>query len=440
LKTLFRLILFTALFTSLYGQEFYDKTITSILVIGNTDTNEDVIKREMLLGLGDVFNDSLRILSEKRITNLFLFNDVEIIPVPDNQDLALLVKVTERLFIFPFPEVRIEDRDWEKLTYGFGVAHINFRGRNEKLFGIALFGYRPGFQIDYYNPWIGNENRYTSRVSLRKFNTDHKVINLNEDHFFASWTVGEYWNRYLFNLLSINYENVQIPRKDFRNNTAGIPVPEKNFENNIAGIGLSVNYDSRDLIIYPTQGWYSHLALLTEGLFDPDINYSQYLVELRHYRSVGPLVLAARTYMLQTLGDLPIHRNVYLGFNERIRGHFSTVKTGQHVLIVNFETRFNLISLQKFNFPSLFLPQSSMQNLKFGLDAALFFDSGVVWGNNLTDPEQTKEERKLENQKALSGFGAALWFRLPYIEIARLEYAFNEKLDSEIIFEVGISF
>ena len=58
----------------------------------------------------------------------------------------------------------------------------------------------------------------------------------------------------------------------------------------------------------------------------------------------------------------------------------------------------------------------------------------------MTDPEQTSKERKLENQKFINGFGAALRFRLPYIEIARLEYAFNEKLNSEIIFEVGISF
>jgi outer membrane protein assembly factor BamA len=440
LRIIFYFIFFFVITAFADEQEFSGKTITSILVIGNEETKEDVITREMLLNIGDTFNDSLRVLSERRITNLFLFNDVEIIPVPDNQNLALLVKVTERLFIFPFPEVRIEDRDWKKLTYGIGLAHINFRGRNEKLFGIALFGYRPGFQIDYYNPWIGEKNRYTSRISIRKYNTDHKVLNLSEDHFFTSWTLGKYWDRYLFNQLTISYENVQIPKNDFKNNTAVLPVPSNNYEDDIAGISLSLNYDTRDLIVYPSQGWYARIAFDQEGLFNPQIDYSQYFLELRHYKSVGPFVLAGRAFTLQTLGTLPVHRYIYLGFDERIRGHFSKIKTGQHLLIGNFETRFHLISLQKYNFPSLFLPQSSTQNLKFGLDGALFFDTGVVWGNDLTDPEQTKKERMLKNQKALSGFGAALRFRLPYIELARLEYAFNENLKSEIIFEIGISF
>jgi outer membrane protein assembly factor BamA len=321
------------------------------------------------------------------------------------------------------------------------VAHINFRGRNEKLFGIALFGYRPGFQVDYYNPWIGTEkDRYTNRIFVRKLNTDHKVLNLNEDHFYVAWTVGKYWNRYLYNLFSIDYENVRIPRKDFIDNHIGLAVPEKKYEDNIAGFSLSLNYDTRDLIVYPTQGWYVRLAFLNEGLFNSKINYSQYITEIRYFESVEPFVLAGRTYALITQGDLPIHRYTYLGFDERVRGHFSKIETGQHIWINNLETRFHLISLKKFNFPSFFLPQSSTQNLKFGLDGALFFDTGVVWGYDPINPDQTSKQRKLENQKFLHGFGAALRFRLPYVELARLEYAFNEKLQSEIIFEVGVSF
>jgi len=433
-------ILLVFLITSLSGQDFKNKKINSILVIGNIDTKEDVIKREMLLSIGDSYSDSLRILSEKRILNLLLFNDVEIIPVPDEQNLSLLVKVTERLFIFPFPELRIEDRDWKKLTYGFGLAHINLQGRNEKLYGVVLFGYRPGFQIEYYNPWIGDVDRYSGRFSIKKYNTDHKVLNLNEDHFSLSWTMGKYWNRYFYNLLSISYENTQIPKNDFKDNIAAIPVPSKKYKSAITGLSFSINYDNRDFIVYPTQGWFTRFAYSYEGLFEPDVSYSQFLIELRHYLDFGPFVLAGRTYTLQTVGKLPVHRYVYLGFDERIRGYFSKTITGQHIFVTNIEARFHLIPIKKYSLPSLFLPENTTQNLKFGLDAALFFDIGTIWGKDLTNPDQTADERKLENQEFLKGFGPALLFRLPYIEIARLEYAFNEKLQSEIIFEVGFSF
>lgn len=440
MKVISFLFLIFLLFTTNHAQDFSGKTIASILVIGNDKTDEDVIKREMLLDTGDTYNDSLRVLSERRLMNLFLFNDVEIIPVPDNDDLALLVKVTERLFIFPFPEFRREDRDWSKLTYGVGLAHINFRGRNEKLLGIVLFGYRPGFQIDYYNPWIGTKNRYTNRIFIRKYSTAHQVLDLSEDHFYTRWSIGRFWTRYFSSQISLDYENVQIPKKDFIDNSAGLPVPESSYTNDIWGIDFSIYYDNRDLIVYPTQGCYAAFSVINQGLFNSIVNYTQLDMGLRYFKSLGPIVLAGRTHSLITTGTLPIYRYVYLGFEERIRGHFSEIATGENRMLASLETRFHLIPLQKYNFPSFILPQSSTQNLNFGLDAAFFFDTGVVWGKDLTNPAQSKEEKKLENQKLIHGFGASLRFRLPYVEIARLEYAFNEKLDGELIFEVGISF
>ena len=415
----------------LFAQTFSDKKITTILVIGNETTDEDVIKRELLLQPGDLFNDSLRMLSEKRVSNLFLFNHVEIIPVPDDQNVSLLVNVTERFYLYPFPAFKIEDRDWDKLTYGFGFAHLNFRGRNEKLVGTILFGYRPGFQLEYFNPWIGDKNRYTSGFFLNKYSTLHNTLNLNEEHIIASWTVGRYWSRYFLTNLGISYEDVRVPQ-EWDGNMLSLKRQEK-----IIGLSFSLDYDNRDLIAYPASGWYTRFTYFKNGFFEPKIDYSKFIFDLRRYHTFGKFTFAGRIYSSLTSGDLPLYRQVYFGFKERIRGHFTKVtEPARQSFLSNLEIRFPILPIRLFNLPSTFLPPSSTKNLKFGLNGALFYDAGITWSDkNQVAQRINKKSFNIDN--FLSGFGLALHFMLPYIEVARLELGFNEKLDSEIIFEIG---
>lgn len=417
-RFVFILLLFSGL---LFAQDFTNKKISSIMIIGNDITDDDVIKRELLLGVGDTYNDSLLILSEKRVSNLFLFNYVDIIPVPENQNVSLLIQVTERFYLFPFPEFRIEDRDWSKLTYGFGMAHVNFRGRNEKILGVFLLGYRPGFEIQYSNPWIGTKARYTNSIAIRKYSTQHHILEFNEKHFSVSWSMGRFWNRYFSTSLNFNYDHVRVPKQN-----APLMLSGKKTED-LTGIAFSLSYDDRDLLAYPSRGWNTKLTFYKNGFFEPAIDYWQYQLDLRRYTTIGFFTFVGRAYTLQTFGDLPVYRQVYFGFSERLRGHFSEVYAGKHSAMANFEIRFPLMSKKMFSLPSAFLPPSSTQNLQFGLHAALFYDTGLVW----------TRQKELRLKNFLNGFGVGLNFRLPYVEIARLELAFDEQSNSEIIFEVG---
>lgn len=426
-----KLILFLLFSISLFAHDFNNKIITAILIFGNDDTHEDVIKRELLLKPGDVFNDSLRVLSEKRVRNLFLFNHVEIIPVPDNQNVSLLVNVTERFYLYPFPEFKIEDRDWDKLTYGFGLAHLNFRGRNEKLIGKVVFGYRPGFQLEYFNPWIGHKNRYTSDIIISKFSTRHKTLALDEEHVTASWVVGRYWSRYFSTTAGINFDDVQVPEK-WKSAMLSLKKQET-----IVGLNFSLSYDDRDLIAYPSIGWYTRFTYFKNGFFEPKIDYSRFIFDLRRYHTFGKITLAGRIYSSLTKGNLPLYRQSYFGFRERIRGHFSEVRgPARHSFLTNIEIRFPILPINLFNLPSAFMPPSSTQNLEFGINGALFYDSGVVWSDK-NQLAQGIKKTPFNINNFLTGFGFGLHFRLPYVEVARLEMGFDKNLDPEIIFEIG---
>jgi outer membrane protein assembly factor BamA len=429
--TLFKiLILIFILISALFSNNYEKKTITSIIVLGNDRTDAEVIKRELLFNIGDKFTDSLRVLSENRVSNLFLFNHVEIIPVPEDHNVTLLVNVTERLFMYPFPKFIIEDRDWDKITYGFGMAHTNLRGQNEKLIGTVLFGYRPGYQLDYFNPWISGTDHVTMGFTIKKYETNHNVLDFLQRNNLIIVTVGKYWTRYFSSSLGFYYSGVKTPQSIAPQMLTG-----KN-EEHLLSFTFSTNYDNRDLIPYPSQGWYLGAGYSKKGFFEKKIDYSFYQFDIRKYITIAEITLAARAAALLTSGDdLPLYDRIYFGFNERIRGHFDEVVAGEQQILGSLEFRFPLVSTFKIDMPSLFLPESSTQNLKFGLNGALFFDSGKVWGRDVH--EEFNLEKSEYNGKILSGFGGGLHFRLPYVEVARLEMAFDYKFNSEIIFEIG---
>lgn len=406
------------------------RAISKIIVSGNTVTKKYVITRELLFTVGDRYNDSLSELSEKRIYNTYLFNNVEIIPVPDNDAIALIVQVTERWFYYPFPVLRFEDRDYSKITYGAGLIDVNAMGENINLIGSVFFGNRPGYQFEFYNPWFGMEQRYSFGFSINqyflpsKYAINHPTGDFDERHFNILSTFGRYWNRYFYNTAIFMFNHVTVP------GTVASFMPNQQKKLDVFGAGLSTTFDNRDLIAYPSSGWFAEFTLMAQGIGNKYVNYQQAVADIRHYKTVRGITIAARAYTRQTRGKLPLYDGVYIGFLERIRGHFNEVYEGTNSIILSLETRFTLLPLRQISVSNGFLSPSATQNLSYGLNAALFFDSGQVWGNG----------KNLRLSDFVSGFGAGLHFRLPYIEVVRIEMGFDEQLRHEFIFEAQTAF
>ncbi len=407
-----------------FAQNTSPKKISSILITGNDHTNEDIIKRELRFGVGDTLNDSLLNVSKNRLLNLWIFNRVEMYKIPDQDEVSLLINVTERFSLFPYPEFRVEDRDWSKLTLGFGFAHMNFRGRNEKLYGSLLFGFRPGFKIGYFNPWAGGDLHLTTGLYIKKFTTEHRTLPFDEDHLTIGFALGKYWTLHFYNMVNFTYDQVTVPKEYAPLMLTGDDTETLN------SLRLSTVLDTRDLYDYPSKGWYNRFVISKNGLFEPDIDYWQYITDLRHYRTYSPLTFAARFYTLQSIGTLPLYQKVYIGFDERVRGHFFDVYEGRHSMLGSFEIRFPIKKLKYYSLSSGIMPSYGTSNLKFGINGGLFIDTGTVWTGR----------EGLSTQHFVTGFGAGLHFRLPYIQVLRIDAAFDEDFNSEMIIELGINF
>lgn len=128
------------------------RKITSIQIHGNEKTKAPVILREMKLSVGDSLDPHKLEQDQKRIQNLNLFNRVIILAEPEGKDVRLMVLVTEKWYLFPYPIFFINERDWSKLSYGAGLTHLNFRGRAETFSFLFWLGYNPIIRLDYTNP------------------------------------------------------------------------------------------------------------------------------------------------------------------------------------------------------------------------------------------------------------------------------------------------
>ncbi|NOX87535.1 MAG: BamA/TamA family outer membrane protein [Calditrichaeota bacterium] len=403
---------------------FNGKRIKDIIVVGNKHTEKEVLLRELLIKPGQTLQDSLLQRSMQRLENLWLFNRIEFLPFSTGDSVSIIISVTERWYFFPYPVFDVEDRDWKKITYGFGFAHLNFRGWNEKLQASTHFGNRPGLKFAYFNPWIGRDLHLFTGLYFRTFRLNNYLYDFPEHHIYGVIHLGKYWTRDFWTELMLIRDQITVDDKNVHYMETGNKT-DVNY-----GIRLYNTFDYRDIYAYPSKGWYLKLGIFKMGLFLPKIDYTQYLLDFRKYFFLKPFILAGRIYTLQSYGKLPVYDRVFIGYKERIRGHFNEVFEGNHALILGAALRLPIIPVRYFSFGSKRLPDFMTKDLKFGLNAGIFVESGQVW----------KKHKNFAIRKMVSGYGAGLHILLPYVEVLRLDLAFNEKGKSQFIAEILMPF
>jgi outer membrane protein assembly factor BamA len=196
------------------------------------------------------------------------------------------------------------------------------------------------------------------------------------------------------------------------------------------GIEAFIRYDTRDLYSYPAKGWYHRLVLYKNGIFQTHNNYYKIDHEIRHYLHFGKVILAGRFYNSYLFGEIPVYRLNYIGFDERVRGHFYDVLEGRHINMGSLEVRFPIIPIRYFSLNLPPIPAQYLRNLQLGLSGGFFIDSGIIWNKG---HEYAWDQFK-------TGYGFGLHLHLPYVQVLRFDYAFNRDFTGQFIFEVGVAF
>lgn len=140
-----RRLLWMAMAAALSGAASATPPVGEIRFEGNHVTREEVFLREMALRPGDPADPGRIEESRQAIQDLGLFREVEIIALPAEGAVDLLVRVREKRYVLPLP--RIDASSDEDYSYGAQLRWNNFLGRNHTLNLYAETGRYPNDRL-----------------------------------------------------------------------------------------------------------------------------------------------------------------------------------------------------------------------------------------------------------------------------------------------------
>ena len=408
--------------------------IDSIKIEGIKVTDPNVILRELTFEIGDTVNSKIIKYNLNRIYSLGIFTHVNMIPFSYNEKNILLISVEESWYIYPIPFVEFQDKDWQKISYGLNLMIRNFRGENETLKATASFGYDPKFILYYDRPYFIKSQSIYLTLELAYQNTKNKsyiaknIYGGDFDQKFISGSIdfGKRFNLFNRSDIFLGFDYVDNPVF-----IKGISASNNRIDRQFS-IGTSYTYDTRDLFQFPSVGTYLYADYQLKGLGIDDINYQVADLDLRKYfLLLDGLRLKWRFATRQTFGNLvPYYDYSFFGYNERIRGYFSTEMEGNDLYVTSLEMNYPIIKDINIDFNFVPIIPQSLLSYRFAVYFELFMDSGTTrfWGQNLSI------------KSLYSGYGAGLVFLiLPYSEL-RTEFAINDYGRTEFILGLGSSF
>ena len=407
-------------------------SVYDAVVVGNEKTKAYIVLREMTLKEGQPITAEAIEYDKKRIYSLGLFTRVEIGYIPvDSSRARLVVVVGERWYLYPFPIAGIKDRDWKKFYFGGGLTHQNFRGRNEKLYAAFTVGYDPTVIILYRNPLIDAENDYFLNVGLRWNVVRNRSLlaigagpNFDERHLGLSLDLGKRVDLAHTFWVSAGYEFVRV--SEYLPGRTLSPGGSDEF----LLVGAGYTYDTRDLAEYAMYGSFARATIIKYGVPGATVDFVRYAIDYRRFVPIqSRITLAGRFFGdLVAGGPIPTYNRLYLGYGERVRGHFSEVVEGDEQLGVSAELRFMLFEPRYITVG--FIPMPEFAVWKFGVAAAIFGDAATVWFRN----------QPLALNGLAKGYGAGVHFILPYGFVLRTEYALDELRRGEFILDFSAAF
>ena len=419
---------------SLFNSDLYPFIVDSISLSGNKITEDFIILRELNFSIGDTLTQQNSMFNRERVYSLGIFNHVYFVPSIVDDKRILTIEVEEGWYIYPIPIIQAKENDLNKLSYGMYLRIKNFRGRNEDLTAGFALGYDPTLFLSYYNPnIIGRENLFIgSTINYSDISNKSPTAQELYGSVFSQKVIGAnltFGKRFgLFNRLYLNsgYSYIETP----------FYVPGINASNdridNLVNLGIGFEHDTRDLKQFPKDGIYSSLIYSLKGLGFDDISYSVAWIDFRKYHKIfGGLAGKWRVASRFTFGeDVPYYDYSIIGNDEKIRGHYFEKFEGDDYYITSAEIYYPII--EELNVDLTFIPiiPDQLLSYRIGFYTQIFAETGLA----------KYKEDPLAINKFNSGYGLGLTFLvLPY-SIVRIEVAFNEKFDSQLILDFGTSF
>ncbi|MEE3258733.1 MAG: outer membrane protein assembly factor BamA [Candidatus Latescibacterota bacterium] len=266
-------------------------TIRKVEIAGNTKTREKVIRREIELRPGDIYQQNLVQESQRRIFLLNFFKDVQIqpeySPIEDERLVDLTFNVEERPTGQASMGAGYSDRD--KLVGQIGLRIPNFRGMGQNLDFSWEFGTRrEQFLVGFTEPWLFDT---PTSLSVRVYTLNHQYFDFYDSKRNSiSVRVGRRLKKPAYSSLSLGYRLESQSYSDFgdsfNNLQAADSIYGSRYEERLtSSFELIYSRDTRDQAQFPTKGTlFSYTPEIASSIVAGDVDFHKHQVNFNYYR------------------------------------------------------------------------------------------------------------------------------------------------------------
>lgn len=305
--------------------------IRAVRFVGNAQTKDRVLRRELAVLPGDLYNQTRIDVSANRLRNLGYFSSVAVVSqrVPDTDQTDLVFEVEEQRVGQAMLSLGFSDID--QLSGALEISHGNFDlrdwppvGGGQKIRARAIVGTRRNdVEFSFTEPWL-----FERRLALGfdAFRSEKRYLSddYNQRNTGGAISLTRPVGR--FERLRLAYSLEEISIYDVAENASPI-IREEAGDRLKSALTLTLSRDTRDRVFIPTRGHYlSASASFAGGPLGGETDiYSLELSATQHVpvRDGHVLSLRARAAVVDTHSGaerVPIFDRYFLGGATTIRG------------------------------------------------------------------------------------------------------------------------
>lgn len=311
------------------GKKVYFERIN---VRGNSKTRDKVVRREMKIAEGELYNQTNLEVSKRRVTALGFFEKVDISTKRGSSDEFIVVNI------------EIAERPTGSFQIGAGFSSVesfiaqaqisqnNLFGRGQTLsLQAQLSSLRQLFLLRFVEPWF-LDSRWTFAFDV--FNQVRAFSGFARNAVGGNLTWGYPLSFESRAFLTYKLEDVSVSTSSGGFTNIGAiqePVEADSVANLFRGgitssLRASINYDSRNNRLFPTAGWYHNAFVEVADTFTGSQNiFVRYGGFSRHYQPLfGPFILKTNAEIGVTTSrdplGVPITERYLIGGINDVRG------------------------------------------------------------------------------------------------------------------------
>jgi outer membrane protein insertion porin family len=405
------------------GKSFIEK----IEIQGNIKTKDKVIRRELAVAPGEVF-DMVRVQRTKgRLEQMAFFDKVE--TTVDNTDIPNRKNLV----------IDLEEASTGNIEFGAGFSSVDnligfiglregnfdlfnppyFRGGGQKFrINVTMGTRRRDYQITFIEPWFLNQRlALQNDLYHREFRYFSDIYEIQQTGTRIGLTKA-LGSEFLLGTVSYTIENIGIEDVDVdRAPEIILNEPENRL---ISRIGTSLAYDTRNNVQAPNRGQRTEISTEVAGPFGGETDF--YKMELRsafyfpgflkdHIWEIRGRGGVVETFMRSNDENVPLFDRFFTGGASSLRG-YRYREVGPRKESRNVPGSFEPVGGNTYWFGSVEYSVPIIERLRF----AMFYDIGNVYEDSFSLGRTLDQELYNDNW----GFGIRL--NIPRLGPLRLDY------------------